>query len=185
MVLCGLCMGLAFDVYRVACHRFPIARWTLPGLDVVYWAAATFLVFRVLLGSNEGEVRLYVFLGIGIGITGYFGLLSATLVRVISFLFRIAQKTLRFLWASVRVAFIRPVQWLVRLIARVLDIAFIITAALLLWTGRLALKPLAPPGRWLWRQLLPVRRALRPVRDAWRSAVGKAKQIFEIIRRKA
>nr|WP_273387425.1 spore cortex biosynthesis protein YabQ [Cohnella zeiphila] len=183
-MLCGLAMGFAFDVYRVACHRFSVRRWTLPGLDVVYWALATLLVFRTLLNNNEGEVRLYVFLGIGIGITGYFGLFSSPLIKAISFLFRVVQNTLRFLWRAVLVIFVRPVQFVVRMIARVLDIAFIIVAALLLWLGRLALKPLAPPGRWIWRLLLPVRQALRPVGDAWRSFRTKAKQILDILRRK-
>jgi len=125
-----------------------------------------------------------VFLGIGIGITGYFGLFSSPLIKAISFLFRVVQNTLRFLWRAVLVIFIRPVQFAVRMIARVLDIAFIIVAALLLWLGRLALKPLAPLGRWIWRLLLPVRQALRPVGDTWRSIRTKTKQILDILRRK-
>jgi spore cortex biosynthesis protein YabQ len=184
MMLSGLAMGLAFDVYRVACHRFSARRWTLPGLDLIYWALATLLVFRVLLDSNAGEVRLYVFLGIGIGITGYFGLFSRPLIRAISFLFRVVQNVLLFLWRAVLIVLVRPVQFVVRLIARVLDIAFIITAALLLWTGRLVLRPFAPLGRWIWRLLLPVRQALRPIGDTWRSIRNKMKQILDILKRK-
>ncbi|RIE01364.1 hypothetical protein D3H35_23625 [Cohnella faecalis] len=55
MVLCGLSMGTVFDVYRVAARRFHIARWMLPPLDLIYWAAATLCVFAVLLRYNHGK----------------------------------------------------------------------------------------------------------------------------------
>jgi spore cortex biosynthesis protein YabQ len=184
MILCGLAMGTAFDVYRVACYRFSVRRWMLPGFDVVYWAAATMLVYRVLLERNFGEVRLYVFLGIGIGITGYFGLFSRTAIKVISMLFSVAQNVARFVWRTVRIVLIVPLFWLVRALARLIDIVFIVIAAFLLWIGRLLYKPLSGLGSWLWKLLLPVRRRARPIVDFYRSARDKFRAIVELLRRK-
>lgn len=184
MILCGLAMGMAFDVYRVACHRFSVRRWMLPGFDVVYWAAATMYVFRALLDRNFGEVRLYVFLGIAIGITGYFGLISPTAVKVISRVFRIGQSIVLFIWRAIRTVLIVPFLWIVRMLARLADILFIVIAALLLWIGKLLAKPLGGLGRWIWLLLLPVRKKLRPVADFFRAVRDKWRAILEAIKRK-
>lgn len=184
MILCGLAMGMAFDVYRVACYRFSVRRWMLPGFDVVYWAAATLFVFRALLDKNFGEVRLYVFLGIAIGITGYFGLISATAVKVISRTFKIIQGIGLFLWKVIRAVLVVPFLWIVKTLARLVDILFIIIAALLLWIGKLLAKPLGKLGRWIWRLLLPVRRKLRPIVDFFHAVRDKWRAILEVFKRK-
>lgn len=184
LMLCGLAMGLVFDVYRVASHRFHIARWLLPGLDVVYWAAATLGVFNILLNNNYGEVRMYVFLGLGIGVTGYFGLFSARVVKLTGWLFERFKGLFRILWKLVNIIIIVPVTWIVRLLAKLLDIVFVVTAALLLWVGRLLLKPFSALGRRLWAMLLPVRRQFRPVVGAYVRMREKVKMIRDIFRKK-
>lgn len=175
-------MGTVFDVYRVASHRFHVARWLLPALDMVYWAAATLGVFSILLNSNEGEVRMYVFLGLGIGVTGYFGLFSQWVVKLSGKLIDFVKSLFRFLWKLFNSLLLIPFLWIVRLLAKLLDILFVITAAILLGTGKLLLKPILALGRWVWPKLLPIRRKFRPivracnrvkerwrkVRDGWR-----------------
>jgi len=184
MMLCGLAMGLAFDVYRVASHRFHVARWLLPALDVAYWAAATLGVFAVLLGSNQGEVRMYVFLGLGIGVTGYFGLFSPWMVRITGKLIDILKSLSLFVWKVVNALLIVPVFWVVRMLAKLLDILFVVTAAVLLWTGKLLLRPLGGLGGWLWVKLLPIRRKFAPVANAYRRLSGRIRQIRDLFRKK-
>ncbi|XID91800.1 spore cortex biosynthesis protein YabQ [Paenibacillaceae bacterium WGS1546] len=184
MMLCGLAMGLVFDVYRVASHRFRVARWLLPGLDVVYWAAATLCVFAVLLNSNQGEVRLYVFLGLGIGVTGYFGLLSGWTVKLSGKMIDLLQSASRIGVKILRAVVGAPVFWVVRILAKLLDIAFIVTAALLLWVGKLLLKPFASLGRLIWTRLLPVRRKFAPLVNAWRRMRERIRQIRDLFKKK-
>ncbi|MFC5530025.1 spore cortex biosynthesis protein YabQ [Cohnella yongneupensis] len=184
MILCGLAMGTVFDVYRVASHRFHIARWLLPGLDVVYWAAATFAVFSLLLDSNHGEVRMYVFLGLGIGVTGYFGLFSRTVAKVTGWLIERLQQLFRGLWRIGDALLFKPLAWIVRLLAKLLDIVFVVIAALLLWVGRLLFKPLSKLAKWIWAKLLPVRVKFRPVVQAWHKIRDKWREIVAIFRKK-
>ncbi|QJD85868.1 spore cortex biosynthesis protein YabQ [Cohnella herbarum] len=184
MMMCGLVMGLVFDVYRVASHRFHVARWLLPGLDVVYWAAATLGVFSILLSHNEGEVRMYVFLGLGIGVTGYFGLFSNWVVKLSGKLFDMIKSIFLFAWKLVDTILLTPFLWIVRLLAKILDIVFIVTVATLLWIGKLLLKPVARIGGWVWHKLLPVRRKFEPVVKAYRSLSERAKRIRDAWRKK-
>jgi spore cortex biosynthesis protein YabQ len=185
MMMCGLVMGTVFDVYRVASHRFHVARWLLPALDVVYWAAATLSVFSILLGSNEGEVRMYVFLGLGIGVTGYFGLFSHWVVKLSGKLIDIVKALLRSLWKMFNILLLIPFLWVVRLLAKLLDILFVITAAILLWLGKLLLKPILALGRWAWPKLLPVRRRFQPIVRTYNRVKERIRQVRDLWRKKS
>jgi spore cortex biosynthesis protein YabQ len=184
MIVCGLAMGTVFDFYRVAAERFHIPRWVLPVLDVAFWAAATLGVFSVLLDSNHGEVRMYVFLGLGIGVTGYFGLFSSWVVKLAAWLYETGKRIASLLWRTVRVLLIVPFLWIVRLLAKLLDVAFVVIAALLLWTIGLLLKPLKRPARWAWNRLLPLRRRARLIRNAAVQFKNKVKAAWDVFRKK-
>lgn len=184
MILCGLAMGTVFDVYRVSSHRFHVARWLLPGLDIVYWAAATFAVFSLLLDHNHGDVRLYVFLGLGIGVTGYFGLFSHRVIKVSGWLIERLQMLFRLLWRIGDSLAFRPLKWIILLLAKLLDIVFVVTAALLLWIGKLLYKPLSGISKWTWAKLLPVRRKFQPVVRTWHRARSKWREIVNVFRKK-
>ncbi|WEK56434.1 MAG: spore cortex biosynthesis protein YabQ [Candidatus Cohnella colombiensis] len=185
MILCGLGMGTTFDVYRVASHRFHVARWLLPGFDVVYWALATFCVFNILLGSNQGEVRMYVFLGLGIGVTGYFGMFSSFVIKLSGWIIDRLKQLFYGLWKMVQVLLLKPVLWIVRIVARLLDVVFIVTAAIILWVVKLLYKPVAAIGRWSWKKLLPIRKKCQPVVRFYFQFVDKLKQIIAIFRKKS
>lgn len=184
MMLSGLAIGIVFDVYRVASHRFHVARWMLPALDIVYWAAATLAVFSILLDSNKGEVRMYVFLGLGIGVTGYFGLFSGWVIKLSSKIIDIFQSLFHFLWKLFNTLLLTPFLWIVRLIAKLIDILFIITAAILLWLGKLLLRPLSAIGRWLWPKLLPIRRAFEPIIRFFTRIRERWRQIRDLLKKK-
>jgi spore cortex biosynthesis protein YabQ len=184
MMMCGLAMGTVFDVYRVASHRFHVARWLLPALDVVYWAAATLGVFSILLESNQGEVRMYVFLGLGIGVTGYFGLFSGWVVKLSGSLIDILKSLFRFIGKLFNTLLLIPFLWIVRLLAKLIDILFIITTAILLWLGKLLLRPLSAFGRWLWPKLLPIRRRFSPVVRVYNRIRERWRQIRDMLKKK-
>ena len=75
MVLSGIFMGLLFDVFRVSRQFYRPSRLVLAFSDLFFWLLAAGFVFLVLLAGNWGEVRAYVFIGLGTG-----GLLYALFV---------------------------------------------------------------------------------------------------------
>jgi spore cortex biosynthesis protein YabQ len=184
MAACGLAMGLAFDLYRVAARKFRLPRWLLPALDLVYWAAATVAVFRVLLGHNHGEVRLYVYLVLGIGVTGYFGLFSPHVLRIAARLLDAGIRAARWIGRMLRIVTVTPVTLLVRSLAKLLDVLFLVTAAILVWIGRLLLVPFRPVGRFIWKKLLPVRRLVRSWLDTAGRWKDRLKAAWDLFRRK-
>jgi spore cortex biosynthesis protein YabQ len=117
-VATGAFLGLLFDFYRVlrALYR---PRWLLTSLaDLLYWLAATGLVFVALLFGNWGELRLYVFIGLALGAFGYYRLLSRQAVRLMIGLLRALAWTARTAGRIISFLFVRPAGFLARLAAR-------------------------------------------------------------------
>jgi len=182
MVLSGAALGLLYDGYRVLSGELRFPRWMLPPLDILYWAVATAAVFRVLYLSNGGEVRIYVFLALLLGISMYFALLSGFFVQAIQRAIELVRRLIRFSIWLFDVLVVRPVIGLYRLCIAVLGFL----AALSIFLGKLVIQLLYPLWKiavWLVRPL--VVRLYKLVRgDRWLApAARRAAEGWRIIRR--
>ncbi|HZG77746.1 MAG TPA: spore cortex biosynthesis protein YabQ [Paenibacillus sp.] len=165
MMLSGAALGLLFDGYRVLSGELRFPRWIIPPLDILYWAVGTVAVFRVLFLSNGGEVRIYVFLALMIGVSFYFALLSGFAVKTIRWTIGRVKALIRLLIRLGDLLVVRPLVGLYRLVIVILGFL----AALSIFLGKLVLQllyPLWKIARWLFRPL--GRRLYKLVRgDAW------------------
>lgn len=130
MAGCGALLGASFDTIGVTVRRFGLGRGVQAVLDVLYWIAATLLVFRVLMEANGGEVRVFIFLGLALGavlyvllIGGWYRKLVNRLLRVLEWLFfRVVRFIDVLLWRPVRwiaLRLWRIAGWVLRIISRV------------------------------------------------------------------
>lgn len=130
MLACGLLIGFAFDVYRVLAGQLRLPRWTIPLLDLAFWALSTVFVFRVLFFSNYGQVRLFIFIGLFTGIVFYFTALSSAAIAFIRWLIRLFIGLYRILKRVVEIGVIAPIRMLYRLVAIVLKFLAIVAVFL-------------------------------------------------------
>lgn len=72
----GALLSVIFDFYRVLRGIFKPRSAITYVFDLLYWLLAIFLAFSVLLISNWGELRFYIFIGLAGGALLYFRLLS-------------------------------------------------------------------------------------------------------------
>lgn len=92
-IITGLVLGILFDFYRVfRIITRPKKILTLLG-DIIFGLLATVAVFLILLYSNWGEFRLYVFIGMIIGIFFYYNLLSRWIVNLLLGCCRLIKRT--------------------------------------------------------------------------------------------
>lgn len=75
-VLCGIIIGLLFDGYRILRGILNPRTFVTDIGDLIFWALSTLVVYTTLLFTNWGEVRLYVFIGLAIGLTVHIKLFS-------------------------------------------------------------------------------------------------------------
>lgn len=115
MLLSGIGMGIVFDGYRVVSDELKISRLWIPVLDLLYWIAATIVVFQVLSSSNEGEVRVYVFLGLLIGICLYYWLFSKITMKLTHILIGTVRAIIHFVIRAFMLLVIKPLLLLYRI----------------------------------------------------------------------
>lgn len=145
----------------------------LPVLDMVYWLAASLLVFRVLYASNYGEVRAYVFLGMLIGILSYYWSLSKPVIGIVKWLIDAVRALIGFTIRTFDLLIVKPIILLYRFIRVLIGFGTALTIFLLKIVLQLV-RPfwslfrflLSPLTRLLWRWLGPYAAKLK-VKERW------------------
>jgi len=77
----GILAGLLYDTIRAVRYYFKPSRTLLFFIDLFFWFVVTLAVFAALLASNWGEVRAYVFIGLGFGALFYVQAVSGLFYR--------------------------------------------------------------------------------------------------------
>lgn len=99
-IIIGLTASFVYDYYRVVRRVFRLRKMGTFLGDIIFWIFTTALVFVMLLYSNWGELRLYVFIGFGLGALIYFRIFSPAVNRAIGvkfyLLFKLWEITVRF-----------------------------------------------------------------------------------------
>ncbi len=81
-ILLGGLMGLLYDGLRLFRRILPHKRFWIQTEDFLYWIILALAVFSVLLHKNAGEIRFFIFLGLGGGLLLYFLVCSPFIMRV-------------------------------------------------------------------------------------------------------
>jgi spore cortex biosynthesis protein YabQ len=83
MIGSGLGLGIFFDIYRVLTGKLNLKHWLIAMLDILYGMVAAVGVFRVLYYSNDGQLRLFIFIGLLLGIYFYYKWFSWMIIWLI------------------------------------------------------------------------------------------------------
>ena len=90
MVICGLGIAFIFDFYRVFFRIVALPRWAQPIIDMIYWLIATCIVFGVLIHGNDGQVRVYIYLSVCVGVCAYYAFCSSWIIKCLATIIRCA-----------------------------------------------------------------------------------------------
>jgi spore cortex biosynthesis protein YabQ len=178
MMASGLAMGILFDLYRVLAGQLRLPRLFVPVIDLLYWTVATFMVFRNLLYSNDGELRFFVFIGLVAGITFHFFFTSAVTVIIIRQFIRFSVRTYSFLVKCADFFIVRPLKILFRL--TVIFTGFLAAVSIFLYKIVLQLVyPVKLLLRWMLNPLLRRMAWPRPLKAVWRKLSRLFRRLWE------
>jgi spore cortex biosynthesis protein YabQ len=166
----GLSLGGLFDVYRVLAGQLKMPGWVKSVLDLVYWFAGTLLVFALLYESNWGEVRPFIFLGLGIGIVLYFLLFSRSVIWVIRFIIRVVVGTVNLIRRMIVLLVIKPVVALYRVF--LIIFGFLLATAMFLY--RIVIQLCHPVWKLLVWLLRPLSKWMRFPIPVWMKKTGQS-----------
>lgn len=92
-IVTGAAASFCYDYYRVVRGVFRLKKIGTCLGDLLFWMVTTAVVFLMLLWGNWGELRLYVFIGLGLGALIYFRLFSGPVSRLVGIKFFVIFKT--------------------------------------------------------------------------------------------
>lgn len=110
-LLTGIAIGFIYDLLRMKRRALKTRKFIVGVEDVLFWIFAAVLVFITAYVSNQGEIRLYFFLAMILGISIYFWLFSHWITLIIIFTVKIV------IWPFVKLAVLLkpPARWLISL----------------------------------------------------------------------
>ncbi|GAE27703.1 spore cortex biosynthesis protein [Halalkalibacter wakoensis JCM 9140] len=181
MAAMGMYIGAAIDTYgRFTRHRTkPSFNWIVACNDILFWLVQALVVFYVLLQSNYGEIRFYIFLALLCGFAAYQAifrtlyqrLLEQTIEKVIQ-IYRITIKLFT-------IFLINPIKSLLKLLYTLCIMVLTTCLTVLLFLLRIIWKPL----KWVllllyrWTGLEKQAKKVQPI-------LRKIKEFFQSMRKK-
>ena len=87
--LTGVIIGILFDFFRILRRTIKTSNFITYIEDILFWILTGFLILYNIWYFNNGEIRIYMFLGIILGVLIYMLTLSSILIKIFSKIFRI------------------------------------------------------------------------------------------------
>lgn len=81
-ILCGAALALCYDFIRIFRRIVKHGAIIMAIEDIIFWIAAAFIMFGVVLFTNNGDVRWYAVAGMFMGMLIYIFTLSRAIVWV-------------------------------------------------------------------------------------------------------
>lgn len=78
----GIIIGLLFDFFRILRRSFKTHDIVTYIQDVLFWILTGFILLYSIFTFNNGEIRLFMFLGVALGIIFYMLCLSSYIIKV-------------------------------------------------------------------------------------------------------
>lgn len=117
--LLGILCALIYDTFRIS-ERFAHSTFFVAILkDILFWLVVTVLMIAICLKFNNGEIRLFMFIGVFIGALTYFNTLSKYVLNVLYFIINILKSIFMLIF---KVVFV-PVRFLLKLLNKPIFIA--------------------------------------------------------------
>lgn len=80
----GVAIGILFDFFRILRRSIKTSNFITYIEDVLFWILTGLLVLYNIWYFNNGEIRIFMFLGIILGVLIYMSTLSSILIKIFS-----------------------------------------------------------------------------------------------------
>ena len=101
--LTGVTIGILFDFFRILRKTIKTPNIITYVEDILFWILTGLLILYNIWYFNNGEIRIYMFLGIIIGVLIYMSTLSNILIKIFS---KILQKIIKVIELPIKTIFV-------------------------------------------------------------------------------
>lgn len=118
----GIIIGLLFDFFRILRKSFKTKDFVTYIEDIIFWILTGFIILYSTFTFNNGEIRLFLFVGIILGILLYMLFFSSYVIKInvsiITFIkklvikiFNIVIIPFKFIYKLIRKVFFKPISF--------------------------------------------------------------------------
>lgn len=179
MAAMGLYLGAAIDTYGRFTRKRPSVNWFVICNDILFWLVQALVVFYVLLQSNNGEIRFYIFLALLCGFAAYRALFQNFYQKLLE---RMIIRTIQFYQLTVKlilILFINPIKYLLKVLYSLCIMVLTACLTVLLFLFKLIWNPL----RWILL-LLYKWTGLNKLVNKYKPILNKIKEFIQSMRKK-
>ena len=137
-IINGIIIGLLFDFFRILRRTFSTNDFVTYIQDIIFWILTGLIILYFIYIFNNGEIRLFLFLGIFIGLTLYILLASSYVIKInvaiLTFFKKIFQTIFKylllpfkFIYQTLKKIFIKPISFIIVNIRKISIKTFITT----------------------------------------------------------
>ncbi|MBG9910704.1 spore coat protein [Bacillus xiamenensis] len=169
MAAMGIWLGASLDTYKLFVNREKTAKWLLVIHDLIFWMVQGLLFFYVLLLTNEGEFRFYIFLAVALGFSMYQALMKQLYISILKFMMMCINQTVLVLKRLIMLIVFQPIRWIVTLVISAILFLFHSLLRLVHFTFRLVWKVLSIvcyPLIWLLNVTI-----IHRIPEKWRTSI--------------
>ena len=116
-ILNGLIIGFLFDFFRILRKTIKTSDFVTYMQDFIFWILTDVIILYFIFTFNNGEIRLFLFLGIMTGILIYMLLLSKFIIKInvaiINFFKKILEIPIKLLVKVIRKIFFKPISFFI------------------------------------------------------------------------
>ena len=81
-ILNGILIGLLFDFFRILRKSFKTKDMITYIQDIIFWILTGFIILYSTFTFNNGEIRIFMFIAILLGIIFYMTLISSYVIKI-------------------------------------------------------------------------------------------------------
>ncbi len=111
-ILTGIFLGIIFDIFRISRRTIKTSDFITNLEDILFGLISGIIVLISIFKFNNGELRLYIFIGLGIGIILNMLFISKYFIKINIYIINFIKKLFKFLF--------KPIISLIKFIKKIL-----------------------------------------------------------------
>ena len=98
----GILIGLLFDFFRIMRKTFKTINVVTYIEDIIFWILTGISIIFFMYRFSDGNLRFYIFIGLGLGCLIYILLLSKIVTKIFMFIIKIIRKIINLIYIPLK-----------------------------------------------------------------------------------
>ena len=94
-VIVGIIISFLFAIFRILRKVYKFSNMLIYMQDILFWLLTGIIILQAIFKFNSGDIRIFLFLGIFVGVFIYISLFSIYVIKIGSFILKLINTLIR------------------------------------------------------------------------------------------